>query len=1232
MEVIEGGFNFEEAKNEDIVNGLTEPEVQHFYDEDVLDSSTKTPPPSVDIPISTSNTASHFSQLSNVLNEDYIVDFGTWTCFRCKHDSPNLKDNCINCNVSKSYSVENELKQNGYLSENPTPAMIFCGIPANTTKEDVLIAMKQYSGQDKYVPTEVFISELKPFCLVEMNDEKEAAYIMTIIIRNGVEIRGCQVTASYSEKSYLQSVVEEKMQKLQSQPKQIPPTASITVPISPPEFLVNEILQKEQELKRREEQLELKRKANEEALARAKKKSFSPSNKIDLSKHLESSSSVYERAMQKAKATDAETISTQIEQLAVSVWDRVSKVTLDSPIKEIKEERTKRKSHDQQEPHSSTNIEKLESNHIYKAFKISLHILDPKKPKMVNVRVQVGKSHGFTNASIQTDEPYFFPNSRHHSQASTSTQDSRERSITADTRRSSRDGRRRRRSRSYSRSRSRSRSHSPRRRRDRSLSRTRSDRRREERNRKEDDDLLKKWSSAKEKEAEIDQRTKFVDLPVEKRKIYSKPEPTEFIEHSSGYYLDRNTGFFYDPCTDYFYDPGMKCWLFWSQTYTTYIPCDGGDYYWKKKQLDKERKEYSKLFRFLKKPDLEIAAQLTNQLIQVCLDQLHQIDNFAAKNPGNYSHMLNDLKDFKREFTIQRQILEDTLHPQNPSEVELLKASGCVKPIPQLAANILRTAMEMNGCFKILLKGKITKSDCKILEAYRNRITEIGAGLIDVSSRVVTKAPEMIIENTSTPTKSAPLTQAFTSAPGFPISTSITSPSHLTSARSNFSLPTSLPTTSNSTTWIDNSISNLIATTTTIPMASNDVANTNMASKEDDSDLFDCAYDLPQREKQAESIQPQQITMPMRTNPNVPNHLLKPKLISKVDAKSPKEPLIPKLNHDPKPSIPKPMEIDVQPPEALVPKPVEHSIQTVKTKRPVKQNPTNSMTTENQANNKNTQEGPNGLTQTSQQKLNNKDQPSSSKKPVQMVDPSTKTMVNAEFLKASSSSAPSSISIIPNIRTYFEKAAKKARDHEVKEFFQLALRTAGSEQQFNCILLAENPALRKFISNSPNATSLIKEIWDLVIAESEDAASKVLLSKSATNFVENWVKILKEDMTQVTKTGIKPKSGQQNESTKNMKAKKDPPIITLDSDSEESDANISQEANGFNKRTEKRVKLEIDASSSTMESLNASKRLDILSSEFLDLPSIEHSNKPKENEANKANPYVIRKLDFVAIE
>lgn len=101
------------------------------------------------------------------------------------------------------------------------------------------------------------------------------------------------VTASYSEKSYLQSVVEEKMQKLQSQPKQIPPTASITVPIPPPEFLVNEILQKEQELKRREEQLELKRKANEEALARAKKKSFSPSNKIDLSKHLESSSSVY---------------------------------------------------------------------------------------------------------------------------------------------------------------------------------------------------------------------------------------------------------------------------------------------------------------------------------------------------------------------------------------------------------------------------------------------------------------------------------------------------------------------------------------------------------------------------------------------------------------------------------------------------------------------------------------------------------------------------------------------------------------------------------------------------------------------------------------------------------------------------------------------------------------------------------------------------------------------------
>uniref|UniRef100_A0A914ED20 RRM domain-containing protein n=1 Tax=Acrobeloides nanus TaxID=290746 RepID=A0A914ED20_9BILA len=505
MEVIEGGFNFEDTKNEATVNGITEPEVQLFYDEDVLDSSTKTPPPSVDIPISTSSTVSYFSRLSNVLNEDYIVDFETWTCFRCKHDSPNLKDNCINCNVSKSYSVENELKENGYLSENPTPAMIFCGIPANTTKEDVLIAMKQYSGQDKYVPTEVFISELKPFCLVEMNDEKEAAYIMTIIIRNGVEIRGCQVTASYSEKSYLQSVVEEKMQKLQSQPKQIPPTASITVPIPPPEFLVNEILQKEQELKRREEQLELKRKTNEEALARAKRKSFSPSNKIDLSKHLESSSSVYERAMQKAKATDAETISIQIEQLAVSVWDRVSQVTLDSPINEIKEERANRKSHDQQEPHSSTSIEKLEN---------------PKKPKMVNVRVQVGKSHGFTNASIQTDEPYFFPNSRHRSQASTSTQDSRERSITSDTRRSSRDGRRRRRSRSYSRSRSRSRSHSPRKRRDRSLSRTRSDRRREERNRKEDDDLLKKWSSAKEKEAEIDQRTKFVDLPVEKRRIY----------------------------------------------------------------------------------------------------------------------------------------------------------------------------------------------------------------------------------------------------------------------------------------------------------------------------------------------------------------------------------------------------------------------------------------------------------------------------------------------------------------------------------------------------------------------------------------------------------------------------------------------------------------------------------------------------------------------------------------
>lgn len=49
------------------------------------------------------------------------------------------------------------------------------------------------------------------------------------------------------------------------------------------------------------------------------------------------------------------------------------------------------------------------------------------------------------------------------------------------------------------------------------------------------------------------------------------------LEPSSGYYFDESTNYYYDKSSGYFFDSNTSEWLFWSSTYSTYIPCDGGN-------------------------------------------------------------------------------------------------------------------------------------------------------------------------------------------------------------------------------------------------------------------------------------------------------------------------------------------------------------------------------------------------------------------------------------------------------------------------------------------------------------------------------------------------------------------------------------------------------------------------------------------------------------------------------
>lgn len=49
------------------------------------------------------------------------------------------------------------------------------------------------------------------------------------------------------------------------------------------------------------------------------------------------------------------------------------------------------------------------------------------------------------------------------------------------------------------------------------------------------------------------------------------------------------TGFYFDSKTEYYYNSTSNQWMFWSNKYSTYIPCEGGDLELKKSLQEQEK-------------------------------------------------------------------------------------------------------------------------------------------------------------------------------------------------------------------------------------------------------------------------------------------------------------------------------------------------------------------------------------------------------------------------------------------------------------------------------------------------------------------------------------------------------------------------------------------------------------------------------------------------------------------
>lgn len=104
-----------------------------------------------------------------------------------------------------------------------------------------------------------------------------------------------------------------------------------------------------------------------------------------------------------------------------------------------------------------------------------------------------------------------------------------------------------------------------------------------------------------ESEVDLEPDVPKVDTPFGMFKIYGNleefdfynflgpPNPESFVlEPTSGYYFDPATGFFHDKTTEYYYDSKTKEWLFWTKTFSTYIPRKGGDEALKTALLEQE--------------------------------------------------------------------------------------------------------------------------------------------------------------------------------------------------------------------------------------------------------------------------------------------------------------------------------------------------------------------------------------------------------------------------------------------------------------------------------------------------------------------------------------------------------------------------------------------------------------------------------------------------------------------
>lgn len=94
----------------------------------------------------------------------------------------------------------------------------------------------------------------------------------------------------------------------------------------------------------------------------------------------------------------------------------------------------------------------------------------------------------------------------------------------------------------------------------------------------------------------------------------ARPKLREFVlDSKSGYYFNQKTGLFYDKKSKYYYDQKTAEWMFWSDTYKTYIPCLGGDVNAKNLLQMKERQALEKepeVLPISPSPDSEVGSDL----------------------------------------------------------------------------------------------------------------------------------------------------------------------------------------------------------------------------------------------------------------------------------------------------------------------------------------------------------------------------------------------------------------------------------------------------------------------------------------------------------------------------------------------------------------------------------------------------------------------------------------------